>query len=120
MGLLSPIGHLSLRDCLRKKFKKHYQNPRVLRVPLEITLLRGRTEPDEEGRAEADEALLEEDCGLLEVGLLPEEGLEPEGLDPVEGLEPVDGVLVFGAAGFSEAGGIFVCATGAPPPLERL
>jgi len=87
----------------------------VVRPPPEITLLRGRTEPEEDGRAEEDDMLLEvEVCDLLEEGLLPEEGFE------LDGLELVDGVLVFGAAGLSVAGGTFACATCSPPPLERL
>lgn len=98
----------------------------MVRALPEITLLRGRTEPEEAGWAVVDAVLLEvEVCALEEdfvpeEGLLPEEGFELDGLEPVDGLEFVDGVLVFGVAGFSVAGGTFACATGSPPPLERL
>ena len=92
----------------------------MVRPVVEITLLRGRTEPEEEGRDAVEVVLLEvEVCDFPEEGLLPEEGFEPEGFEPVEGLELVDGVLVLGVAGVSFAGGTFACATGAPP-LERL
>lgn len=92
-----------------------------MRVPPEITLLRGRTEPEDDGRAVDDEVLLDVEVrALLEEDLPLVDGFVPEGLVPEEGLELVDGVLVFGAAGVSFAGGIFACATGAPPPLERL
>ena len=95
-----------------------------MRAPLEITLVRGRTEPLEAGRAATVALLLEEEVlpesfalleGLLPVdGLLPDEGVPlDEGLELVGGLAPVDGVLVFGGAGFSAAGGTFACATGA-------
>ena len=90
----------------------------MVRVPLGITLLRGRTAPEEEGRATVDVVLLEvEVCVLLEEGLLLADGFAlVDGLLPVE-----DGdVFVFGAVGFSATGGTFVCATGSPPPLYRL
>lgn len=105
------------------------QNPLVVRVPPPTTLVRGRAEPEEAGRTEADVLLLlaedEDDVlpeGLAVVeGLLPDEGLLPvDGLLPDEGLAVVDGELVFGAEGLSDAGGGVACATGAPPPLERL
>lgn len=87
---------------------------------MEITLLRGRTEPEEEGRDAVEELLLEvEVCDFTEEGLLPEEGFAPDGLDAVDGLELVDGVLFFGIAGVSLSGGTFACATGSPP-LWRL
>ena len=87
-----------------------------MRVPLEITLLRGRTEPEEDGRAEDDEVLLDVEVRApLEEDLPLVDGFVPDGLAPDEGLELVDGVFVFGAAGFSDAGGIFACATGSPP-----
>ena len=104
-------------------------------MPPPTTLVRGRAEPEEAGRTEADVLLLlaeDEDDVLLEglavvEGLLPDEGLPPdEGLLPVDGVLPdeglavVDGELVFGAEGLSDAGGGVACATGAPPPLERL
>ena len=83
---------------------------------VEITLLRGRTEPEEAGRAEDDDVLLDVEVrALLEEGLLPEEGFALDGLEPVDGLELVDGVLVFGVVGLSDAGGTFACATGSPP-----
>ena len=93
----------------------------MVRLPPPITLLRGRTEPVEDGRAAADDVLLEAEVWDLppEEGLPLAEGLEPDGLGLEEGLEPVDGVLAFGAAGFSADGGTFACATGAPP-LDRL
>lgn len=56
---------------------------------------------------------MEEDLPLVE-------GFAPDGLALEEGLELLDGVFVLGAVGFSDAGGIFACATGAPPPLYRL
>ena len=87
----------------------------MLRPPLEITLLRGRTEPEEDGRDAVDEVLLEVEVrALLEEAFPPVDGFVPDGLEPEEGLELVDGVFVFGAAGFSDAGGIFACATGSP------
>lgn len=93
----------------------------MVRPPLGITLLRERTEPEEDGRTEADAVLFEVDVCALPEGLLPEEGLAPvDGLAPDDGFEPVDGVFVFGAEGFSVAGGTFACATGSPPPVERL
>ena len=94
------------------------QNPRVGRVPPGITLQRGRTEPLAAGRTEVEGVVL-----AVEVCVLPEEGLLLEdGLVLVDGLLPVDEgeVLVFGAEGFSVAGGTFACATGSPPPLYRL
>ena len=95
----------------------------MLRVPVEITLLRGRTDPEDAGRAEEDDMLLvEEACELLGAGLLLVEGFAlVEGLVPVDGFAPVDvgEAVVFGATGFSEAGGTFACATGSPP-LDRL
>lgn len=92
----------------------------MVRAPPETTLVRGRTEPLDDGRTEAVAPLLEEEEelpegfalpeGLLLVdGLLPDEGRLP----PDEGLAPVDGVLAFGVVGFSAAGGTFACATGA-------
>lgn len=88
----------------------------MLRPPLEITLLRGRTEPEDAGRAaDGDVLLLVVVRALLEAGLLPEEGFAPDGLEPVDGLELVDGVLVFGVAGVSLSGRTFACATGSPP-----
>ena len=92
----------------------------MLRPLLEITLLRGRTEPEDAGRAaDVDVLLLVVVRALLEAGLLPEEGFAPDGLEAVDGLELVDGVLVFGVEGVSLAGGTFACATGSPP-LDRL
>ena len=87
-------------------------------MPLGITLLRGRTEPAEEGRATVDVVLL-----AVEVCVLPVDGLLlADGFALVDGLLPVEvgEVLAFGAAGFSATGGIFACATGSPPPLYRL
>ena len=85
------------------------------RDPLEITLLRGRTEPAEEGREGADDALfvvvrdVEEPFPLLAgFGTPLEEG------------EPLDGAVLFdGADGFPGCAGTVACATGAPPP-DRL
>lgn len=69
---------------------------------------------DEEVLLDAEvRVLLEEDLPLVE-------GFAPDGLALEEGLELLDGVFVLGAVGFSDAGGIFACATGAPPPLYRL
>ena len=95
--------------------------------------MRGRTEPDEAGRAADALLLLAEDEvdvlpeglavveGLLPVdGLLPDEGLPlDEGLAPDDGLAVVEGELADGA-GFSAAGGDVAWATGALPPEERL
>ena len=96
--------------------------------------MRERTEPEEAGRADADALLLlaeDEVDELLEgfavvEGLLPEEGLLPddglpldEGLAPDAGFAVVEGVLVAGVEGFDAGGGV-ACATGAPPPEERL
>ena len=94
----------------------------MLRVPVEITLLRGRTEPEDAGRAEAvDEVLVVEARELLDDDLPLDEGFaEVDGLAPA-GLAPDDvgDVLVFGAEGVSDAGGTFACATSSPP-LDRL
>ena len=88
----------------------------MLRPPLEITLLRGRTEPDEAGREAAVDVLLDVEVGVLMEEVLPlVDGFVPDGLAPEVGLELVDGVLVFGAVGVSDAGGTFACATGSPP-----
>ena len=91
----------------------------MVRAPPEITLVRGRTEPEEAGRAEADALLLLADDevdvlpeglavveGLLPIeGLLPDEGLPLDaGLAPDAGFAVVDGELADGA-GFSAAGG---------------
>ena len=94
----------------------------MVRALLEITLLRGRTEPLGTGRAVTEAVLLEAEVCVLPVeGLELEEGLVPdEGLDPETGLLPEEGTFVFGVAGFSAAGGTFACATGSPPPLYRL
>ena len=93
----------------------------MVREPLEITLLRGRTEPEEDGRTDAVAVLLEEAVCVPEGDFAPEDDLPVvDGLAPVDGLVPVDGDVVFGAAGFSVAGGTFACATGSPPPPERL
>ena len=87
----------------------------MLRVPVDITLLRGRTEPEDAGRAaDVEVLLLVVVRALLEAGLLLEEGFAP-----VVGFVPVEGALVFGAVGVSDAGGTFACATGSPP-LDRL
>ena len=77
----------------------------MLRVPLGITLLRGRTEPAAEGRATVDVVLLAvEVCVLTVEGLLLADGFAlVDGLLPVE----VGAVLAFGAAGFSATGGTF-------------
>ena len=95
----------------------------MVRAPVEITLLRGRTEPEDAGRAEVDDVLLVVVAReLLEEGLLLAEGFEPDdGLLPVDGFAPVEegDVLVFGAAGDSFVGGTFACTTGSPP-LDRL
>ena len=95
----------------------------MVRAPVEITLLRGRTEPEDAERAEVDDVLLVVVAReLLEEGLLLAEGFEPDdGLLPVDGFAPVEvgDVLVFGAAGDSFVGGTFACATGSPP-LDRL
>ena len=89
------------------------------RVPLEITLLRGRTEPAEEGREGADDALfvvvrdVEEPLPLL-ADFVPDDGA------PLEEGEPLDGAVLFdGADGFPGCAGTVACATGAPPP-DRL
>ena len=109
--------------------------------------MRGRTEPEDEGRADDDALplLVEDEAEVLPeglavvVGLLPEEGLAAvDGLPPEEGLAAVEGLpleaglapdegfavmegeLADGVAGLSDAGGTFACANGAPPPLERL
>ena len=59
----------------------------MLRPPPEITLLRGRTEPEDDGRAEDDEVLLDVEVrALLDEALLLVEGFVPEGLLPEEGL----------------------------------
>ena len=106
------------------------QNPRVVLAPPPTTLLRGRTEPEDEGRAEGETLLLldgEEVEALPEdlvvvVGLLPDDGLPPDdGLAAVDGLPLEDGLeFVDGVEGLSDAGGTLACATGAPPPPERL
>ena len=111
----------------------------MVRVPPPTTLVRGRTEPEEAGRATVADALLL----LVEVvewdapeGFPADEGLPlVEGLALVAGLGLVDGVppeeglvleegfaLVVGelADGLSATGGTLACATGAPPPPERL
>ena len=95
--------------------------------------MRGRTEPEEAGRAEADallpladdelEALpegLDVAEGLLpEEGLLPDDGLPPDvGLLPDAGFAVVEGELADGA-GLSAAGGGVAWATGSPPPPEE-
>lgn len=99
--------------------------------------MRGRTEPEEAGRADDDAALLLAEDEVLPkglavvVGLLPDDGLPlAEGFPPVEGLALADGPLpeeglafadgelADGAEGL-EAGGGVACATGAPPP-DRL
>ena len=89
---------------------------------MEITLLRGRTEPEDAGRAEVEDVLLAEEAReLLDDDLPLDEGFaEVDGLAPA-GLAPDDvgDVLVFGAKGVSDAGGTFACATGSPP-LDRL
>ena len=84
---------------------------------MDITLLRGRTEPEDAGRAEVADVLF-----VVEARELLEEGLPlAEGFAEVDGFAPgeVGEVVVFGATGFSEAGGTFACATGSPP-LDRL
>ena len=109
----------------------------MVREPPPTTLLRGRTEPEDEGRAEGETLLLlvvvagcappdglPADEGLpLEEGLPLVAGLElTDGVPPEEGLVPEEGLaLVVGelAEGLSDAGGTFACAKGAPPP-ERL
>ena len=110
------------------------QNPLVVLAAPPTTLVRGRTEPEEEGRAEDDAPLLlaeaadvppdgfpADEGALLAAGFPPVEGLAlVEGLPPVEGLALVDGELDEGADGFSDAGGTVACANGAPPPPERL
>lgn len=109
------------------------QNPLVVREPPPTTLLRGRTEPEDEGRTD-DEALLllaeDEDEVLPEglavvVGLLPEDGLAAvdglpfeAGLAPDVGFAAVDGELDDGAEGLDAGGGV-ACAIGVPP-LDRL
>ena len=122
------------------------QNPLVVLAAPPTTLVRGRTEPEEEGRAEDDAPLLLAEAAdvppdgfpadegvLLAAGFPPVEGLAlVDGLPPVEGLALVDGLpvedglalvdgeLAEGADGFSDAGGTVACANGAPPPFERL
>ena len=114
------------------------QNPRVVLAPPPTTLLRGRTEPEDEGRAEGETLLLlvvvagcappdglPADEGLpLEEGLPLVAGLElTDGVPPEEGLVPEEGLaLVVGelADGLSVTGGTLACATGAPPPPELL
>ena len=102
----------------------------MVREPPPTTLLRGRTEPEDEGRAEGETPLLldEEEVEALPedlvvvVGLLPEDGLPPdEGLAAVDGLPLEDGLeFADGVDGLSATGGTLACATGAPPPPERL
>ena len=87
-------------------------------------MVRGRTEPEEAGRAE-DFALLLFDDDELDVlpeglavveGLPTEEGLPPDaGFADEAGFAVAEGELAEGAEGFSEAGGGVACATGAPP-----
>lgn len=104
------------------------QNPLVVRAVPPTTLVRGRTEPEDEGRAdEVALLLLVEVVDALPEGFAPveglalEEGLPPDdGLALEEGLALGDGELADGADGCSDAGGTFACANGAPPPLERL
>ena len=107
----------------------------MVRVPPPTTLLRGRTGPEDEGRAEDDALLLlavaagcEPPEGFPAVeGLPPVDGLEPlDGVPPEEGLAPedgfafVDGEFADGVEGLSDAGGGVACANGAPPPPDRL
>lgn len=122
------------------------QNPLVVLAAPPTTLVRGRTVPEEVGRAEDDAPLLLADVadvlpdgfpadeGVLPVvDFPPVEGLAPaDGLPPVEGLELVDGFpaedglalvngeLAEGEDGLSDVGGTVACANGAPPPPERL
>ena len=102
--------------------------------------MRGRTEPDDEGWADDEAPLLlagdEADVlpdGLAAVaGLLPDDGFPPveglalgdglpldAGLAPDEGFAVVDGELADGVEDLGAGGGV-ACATGAPPPEERL
>lgn len=89
--------------------------------------MRGRTEPDDEGRADDEEPLLlaEDEDDVPEalavlVGLLPEEGLAVvDGLPLEDGLAVVEGELADGVEGLDAGGGV-ACANGAPPPPERL
>ena len=69
----------------------------MVRVPPPTTLLRGRTEPEDEGRAEGETLLLLVVVAGCEPpdGLPVDEGLPPEeGLELLAGLGLVDGVLL--------------------------
>lgn len=109
----------------------------MVREPPPTTLLRGRTEPEVEGRVEEVTPLLFAEVAVCvpPVGFTADEGLplvegfalfvsldgEPpeEGLDPEDGFAVVDGELADGVDGLSDVGGTLACATGAPP-LNRL
>ena len=57
----------------------------MVRAPVEITLLRGRTEPEDAGRAEEDDVLLVEEAReLLEEGLPLAEGFAEYVSKPVD------------------------------------